>query len=230
VVTAVTAQNSLGVQAVQPVDPEIVTSQIDALMSDFEVSAVKIGMLSTGPIATVVADCLARHAPRQIVFDPVMLAGSGDPLIEPPAVSVMLERLLPLATLLTPNWPEALQLLSPDPPDDAEDATRRLIALGPGAVLLKGGHLPGETLTDLLRTAAETTAFSHARQQTRHTHGTGCTLSAAITAYLAQGRALKDAVGGAVHFVQQAMRAAYAVGEGPGPLNHFWKLDLEIDS
>lgn len=206
VLTVITAQNTRGVRAAQVLPPELVTAQLEAVLEDFPVAAVKTGALGDAAVVRAVADVL-RGRDLPLVVDPVLLAKSGDPLLAPEAVRVLLEELLPLATLVTPNLPEARVLFGS--PDSSA-----------WPLLLKGGHAEGETVTDELRTPEAQLRLTAPRQHTRHTHGTGCTLSAAITAHLARGLALVDAIREAHAYVQAALRAAPGLGTGHGPLGH----------
>ncbi|WP_272975917.1 bifunctional hydroxymethylpyrimidine kinase/phosphomethylpyrimidine kinase [Deinococcus geothermalis] len=206
VLTVITAQNTRGVRAVQVLPPELVTAQLEAVLEDFPVAAVKTGALGDAAVVRAVADVL-RGRDLPLVVDPVLLAKSGDPLLAPEAVRVLLEELFPLATLVTPNLPEARVLFGS--PDSSA-----------WPLLLKGGHAEGETVTDELRTPEAQLRLTAPRQHTRHTHGTGCTLSAAITAHLARGLALVDAIREAHAYVQAALRAAPGLGTGHGPLGH----------
>jgi hydroxymethylpyrimidine/phosphomethylpyrimidine kinase len=230
VITALTAQNTRGVQAIHDVPAAFVTAQIDSVFSDLAVGAVKIGMLSRPDIIAAVADGLARHAQGiPVVLDPVMVATSGDRLIAEEAVAVLRERLLPQADLITPNLPEAAVLLGEDGPMDeaaAEDHARRLLALGARAVLVKGGHGTGPDSVDHLVTGdGAGHRLAAARIATRNTHGTGCTLSAAIAAGLSRGLPLVEAVTAAKDYLTAALAAADRLtigrGEGHGPVHHF---------
>jgi hydroxymethylpyrimidine/phosphomethylpyrimidine kinase len=222
-ITALTAQNTLGVHGVHMVPPAFIAQQIAVVLTDIGADAIKTGML--GDVATIetVADALARHAAGiPLVLDPVMVAKGGARLLDPGAVDALIRHLLPKATVLTPNLPEA-EVLSGRPIPDAaamHDAAKALLNLGVPAVLLKGGHLPGNELIDLLATADGVEAFSAARIETRHTHGTGCTMASAIAAGLAQGMTLRDAVCRARDYVRAAIAAAPGFGRGHGPLNH----------
>ena len=234
VVTALTAQNTLGVQAVLGVEPGFVRQQMDSVLGDLAVAAVKLGMLGTAEIVTAVADGLQAWRPPLVVLDPVMVAKSGDRLLRDEAVAALRERLLPLAHLVTPNLPEAGALLgAPEPRDRAEmeSAARRLLALGPANVLLKGGHLAGATSPDLLLSGGERLWLESARIATRHTHGTGCTLSSAIAALLARGLRLPDAVAGAKRWLTEAIAAGdgLGIGHGIGPVHHFHALWPTLD-
>jgi hydroxymethylpyrimidine/phosphomethylpyrimidine kinase len=222
-ITALTAQNTLGVQGVMPVPPDFVRQQIAVVLDDIGADAIKTGMLADAGIIEAVADELvtrAGHIP--LVVDPVMVAKGGASLLEPGAVAAVKTRLLPLASVITPNLPEAEALAGMPIPD--VEAMRRaasvLLALGPRAVLLKGGHLPGDTVVDLLATADGTEEFTALRIASRHTHGTGCTLASAVAAGLAQGMALRSAVLRARSYVRAAIAAAPGFGAGHGPLNH----------
>ncbi len=222
VVTAVTAQNTLGVRAVHPVPAEVVEAQAAAIAEDLPPAAVKSGMLATAELARLVADLLDRHGWRRYVLDPVMVATSGDRLLEPEAEAMIREALVPRAALVTPNLHEAA-LLAGFPvrdPGAMARAGERILALGAGAVLVKGGHLEGAELVDLLVTAAGTSEHRRPRLRTTSTHGTGCTLSAAVTAGLALGRPLATAVADALDYVHRAIAAAPGLGGGHGPLAH----------
>ncbi|MDE2147310.1 MAG: bifunctional hydroxymethylpyrimidine kinase/phosphomethylpyrimidine kinase [Burkholderiales bacterium] len=224
-VTAVTAQNTRGVSAVQGLPPALVAAQIEAVAQDIGLDAIKIGMLLSADIVRAVAACLRAMTPRPpVVLDPVMVATSGDRLMAPDAVAVLVRELFPLATVVTPNLDEAALLLGHPITDAAqfEAAARALLALGAPAVLLKGGHLAGDTVTDLLADALGRQAWQAGRIASRNLHGTGCTLSSAIAAHLAQGMALRPAVAAARDYVRAAIAAGAAVhtGAGQGPLNH----------
>jgi len=223
VVCAVTAQNTQGVRAWQALPPALVTEQLDALADDLPPQAVKSGMLGSADVVAAVAEGIARRRLPHYVLDPVMVATSGDRLLEPAAERLLVERLVPLAELVTPNLDEARILVEQDvaTPDAMERAGRALLAQGARAALIKGGHLTGDTITDVLVTAGGVRRFTHPRIDTTSTHGTGCTLSAAITAGLAQGRPLERAVEDALDFVARAIAAAPGLGRGRGPLNHF---------
>ncbi|MFQ5350894.1 MAG: bifunctional hydroxymethylpyrimidine kinase/phosphomethylpyrimidine kinase [Thermoanaerobaculia bacterium] len=227
VITAVTAQNTRGVSAVAELPSELVGAQIDAVFDDIGVDALKIGMLSSAGIIAVVAERLRHWSGPPVVLDPVMVAKSGDPLLAEDAVEALRAELVPLATVLTPNLPEASRLAGSGPTDSEEQrllVARRLAESGP-AVLLKGGHLEDDTIVDLLCVGREVHRWTHPRVASTSTHGTGCTLSAAIAARLARGDELVSAVGGAIEYLQGAIRAAYPVGEGCGPVNHLYRLE-----
>ncbi|MFD1701920.1 bifunctional hydroxymethylpyrimidine kinase/phosphomethylpyrimidine kinase [Methylopila henanensis] len=224
---ALTAQNTRGVTAIHDVPPEMITAQIDAVMDDLDVRAVKIGMVSTSVSIEAVAGALVRHGAPKVVVDPVMVAASGARLLAADAVATLRSRLAPLAKLLTPNLPEAAVLLdgpvARDERDMAEQA-RALKAHGVRAVLVKGGHGEGAESVDILvGEDGEVTRFAAPRHATRNTHGTGCTLSSAIAAGLAKGLPLKDAVAAAKTYLTAAVNAAdrLDVGSGHGPVHHF---------
>ncbi|MEM8932372.1 MAG: bifunctional hydroxymethylpyrimidine kinase/phosphomethylpyrimidine kinase [Acidobacteriota bacterium] len=235
VVTAVTAQNTRGVTAVHPVPVEVVTAQLDAVFDDIGADAVKLGMLGTVELVHGVAAGLRRHArDLPIVLDPVMVAQSGDPLIDDAAVTALAEELLPLATVVTPNLPEARRLtglaLAADASEGERFAAGQLIAAmaDGGAVLIKAGHAAGDQLVDCLVDAdGDRHRFAHPRIDTTSSHGTGCTLASAIAARLGRGDALVDAVGGAIDYLQEALRTAFPLGRGAGPVHHFHRLSRD---
>ncbi len=226
VVTALTAQNTLGVSGIHPVPAAFVAAQIDAVFSDLSVDAVKIGMLADPAVIAAVADGLARHGQSKVVLDPVMIAASGDPLLPDGAVASLRDVLLPKAMLLTPNLPEAARLLGEPVARsrvDMERQGRALLALGPRNVLVKGGHGEEAESADVLVGEGETLWLTAPRHPTRNTHGTGCTLSSAIAAGLARGFALPEAVRAAKDYLTLAIVAAddLAIGAGHGPVHHF---------
>lgn len=231
VITALTAQNTLGVTAIHDVPPEFVTAQIDAVFSDLDVAAVKIGMLSQPAVIVAVAAGLVKYAQEKIVLDPVMIAASGDPLIADAAVDVLREVLIPRVMLVTPNLPEAARLLDAPVAEGRiamEAQAAKLLASGVGAVLLKGGHAHGPESADFLLTAKGGRWLTAPRIATDNTHGTGCTLSSAIAAGLAKGLDLETAVSAAKAYVTAAIAAAdrLRIGKGRGPVHHFhgmWK-------
>jgi hydroxymethylpyrimidine/phosphomethylpyrimidine kinase len=225
VVTAVTAQNTRAVTAIESVSPGMIAAQIDAVLSDLDIRAIKVGMLG-GPEAIAAVAGRLQGVAVPVVLDPVMVAKSGDPLLPDDAVAALRETMLPRAHVLTPNLPEAARLLGgPVAGDEAAMAAqgRALLALGPRAVLMKGGHGAGAECVDLLVTTEGVLRLSAPRQATRNTHGTGCSLSAAIAAGLARGLALAQAVREAHAWLQGAIAAAdsLAVGRGHGPVHHF---------
>jgi hydroxymethylpyrimidine/phosphomethylpyrimidine kinase len=225
VITALTAQNTRGVQAIHAVPPEFITAQMDAVFSDFDVGAVKIGMLGNAAAIGAVAAGLKRHRARNVVLDPVMVASSGEDLLHADATDA-LRGLLPLTRLLTPNLFEASALLGTALARDESEMraqAEKLLALGAGAVLIKGGHAGGRESVDLLATAGDCLGLAALRIDTRNTHGTGCTLSSAVAAGLAKDLSLVDAVREAKTYVSAAIAAAdrLKIGSGRGPLHHF---------
>ncbi len=223
VLTAVTAQNTVGVRAVEPISPGLVRDQLAALAEDLPPAAIKSGMLFDTEIVEAVAEGLVAFADTPYVLDPVMVATSGDRLIDERAQEALLELLVPTATVVTPNLGECRALTGLDVAtvDDMERAAEALLQLGARAVLLKGGHLAGDLSVDLLMGHGIERTWTRKRLSTRHTHGTGCTLSAAIAAGLARGRGLESATDDAVSFLVRAIESAPGLGKGHGPLNHF---------
>ncbi len=223
VVCAVTAQNTRGVLSWEALSPALVARQIDAVAEDLPPAAVKSGMLGNAELVETVAAGIERHRLPNYVLDPVMVATSGDRLLAREAEQLLARRLVPLAAIVTPNLDEAAILAGADvrTVDDMERAGRALLRLGAQAALMKGGHLTGPVLVDVLVTADEVRRYSRPRIDTTSTHGTGCTLSAAVAAGLAQGRPLVRAVEDALDFVHRALAAAPGLGSGHGPLNHF---------
>lgn len=235
VITALTAQNTRGVTGIHAVPPDFVAAQIAAIAEDIRIDGVKIGMIADAAIAEVVGAALAPLAGVPVVLDPVMVAKGGAALIEAPAVAALRAALLPRATMLTPNLPEAAALLGVTEARTragmAEQA-EALRGLGPAAVLLKGGHLPGEESPDVLATARGLTWFEGARVATRNTHGTGCSLSSALAAELARGFPPEAAVARAKNWLAGAIAAAgeLTVGHGHGPVHHFHALWAALDN
>ena len=224
-ISAQTVQNSQGVRSFQPVDANLLDLQLEALLDDLPVRAVKIGMLGGKHVVEVVARRLEGSGIPAIVLDPIRVSSSGASLSDTGAWRHLRERLLPLATLVTPNLAEAAELagIPVSKPADMQEAALRIHALGPRAVLVKGGHLEDRPV-DLLYDGATFTSLPGDRVRTRNCHGTGCTLSAALAANLAQGKQLLDAAVVAKAYVSAALRQAYAIGPGPGPLNHLFRL------
>jgi hydroxymethylpyrimidine/phosphomethylpyrimidine kinase len=222
VIVAVTAQNTFGVRAVEPISASLVRAQLDALAEDLPPAALKSGMLADAELVRLVADAVRANGWRPLVVDPVMIASSGDRLLTLDGEAAVREALLPLAALVTPNLDEAAILTGRPVADVAamQRAGADLLALGAHAALIKGGHLAGDTLTDVLVMRGSTRRFHHTRLATQSTHGTGCTLSAAIAAGLALGRPLEAAIADALDFVHRAIAAAPGLGGGHGPLNH----------
>jgi hydroxymethylpyrimidine/phosphomethylpyrimidine kinase len=225
VITALTAQNTTGVTGVFGIPPAFIRQQLDAVASDLNIRAVKTGMLGdTATVEAVVAG-IARHGFKTVIVDPVMVATSGDVLLAPDAIDAVRAQLMPLATLITPNLHEAAQLLSTSVATTVavmEEQGRRLLEMGTGAVLIKGGHATGDLAVDVLVTRAGVVHVSAPRIKTHNTHGTGCTLSAAIAAHMALGFELEDAVGQAKRFLTSALAAAakQTLGAGAGPVDH----------
>ena len=226
VITAITAQNTRGVTAAAEVDLDLIRAQADAVFGDLQVAAVKTGMLASAGVIATVAKVLRDHRPPHYVLDPVMISKTGFPLLQPEAISALDELLLPLATLVTPNVHEAKALtgLEVRTPAQAEAAGRQLVAAGARAVLVKGGHLEVERATDILVTREGVRVFRGEPVDAVHTHGTGCTYSAAIATHLAHGRSLEDAIVRAKAYVTEAIRGGLPVGQGIGPTDHFFYL------
>ena len=226
VVTAVTAQNTRGVTDIHAIPLETVRAQLDAVVSDLRPLAFKSGMLATAELVSTVADAIREHGLERYVMDPVMVATSGDPLLEEDAVAAIVGELLPLASLVTPNLHEASILadISVETTQDMREAGSRILDLGARAVLMKGGHLEGDVV-DILLVGGEEHTWARPRIDTRHTHGTGCTLSAAIAAALALGAPLPNAVERGIRFIGRGIAAAPGLGSGRGPVSHFVSPD-----
>jgi hydroxymethylpyrimidine/phosphomethylpyrimidine kinase len=228
VLTSLTVQNTRGVAGIHPVPADFVADQLSAVLDDLAVGAIKIGMLATPEIASAVADVLTGRPRPAIVLDPVMVATSGDRLVTPEVTSVIIERLAPLATLITPNLPETGTLLDAAVPDDLDqmiNAAATLRELG-CAVLVKGGHLAGETSIDVLADTDGVDQFAAPYVDTANTHGTGCTLSSAIASNLAGGSDLRAAVRAAKTYLTGALQAGrdLHIGSGSGPVDHLWRM------
>jgi hydroxymethylpyrimidine/phosphomethylpyrimidine kinase len=223
VICAVTAQNTRGVTAWEALPASLVAAQLDAVAADLPPGAVKTGMLGSAELVATVADGIARHGLQNYVLDPVMVATSGHRLLDTDAEQSIARRLVPLATLVTPNLDEARILTGAaiTTPDDMERAARTFLGWGANGALVKGGHLAGDEVVDVLVTRDGSRRYTHPRIATTSTHGTGCTLSAAIVAGLALGRPLAQAVADGLDFVHRAIAAAPGLGGGHGPLNHF---------
>lgn len=234
VITAITSQNTQGVSAIFPIPLDHVASQLDAVFSDLNVVAVKVGMLADSNIIKVVADKIKQYRPKHLVIDPVMVATSGDLLLEQSAISTLKEALIPLADIITPNLPEGAALTGKPVPEseaDMQDMVEELRALGAKAVLLKGGHLEqDENSNDLLILPTSTVLISSKRFPTKNTHGTGCTLSSAIASYLAQGNELTQSVELGKRYISEAIAHAdqLNVGQGHGPVNHFYAGHADV--
>jgi hydroxymethylpyrimidine/phosphomethylpyrimidine kinase len=224
-ITAVTAQNTLGVVCWQALEADLVTAQIEAVVADIGADAVKIGMLANAAIAEAVAAAIRSLDLPQVVVDPVLIAKGGDRLLAEDAVGTIRSELLPLAHVVTPNIPEAEALTgsSIHSLDDMRDAAMRILRLGPRVVLVKGGHAGGAESIDVCVTAAGSFEIRGPRIDTPHTHGTGCTLSSAIAANLALGLPEREAIELAREYLDGAIRHAPGLGGGHGPLNHFWR-------
>jgi hydroxymethylpyrimidine/phosphomethylpyrimidine kinase len=225
VLTALTAQNSVGVQGVMAVPPAFIAQQFDSVCSDLPVAAAKVGMLATPEVIEVVAQKIRQYRLEKLVVDPVMVAKSGDRLLAPEARDSLLRLLLPLSEVLTPNAEEARDLLGGraiQSLEDMKEAARALHRMGPRHVLVKGGHLT-RGAADVLFDGRETLVFEGRRVDTPHTHGTGCTLSSAVAAGLALGRTVREAVAAAKEYIQGAIENALPLGKGRGPLHHMYR-------
>ena len=225
VITAVTVQNTMGVFGCQDISPEIVSAQIDAIFTDIPVDAVKIGMVSQTETIEAIANTLEKYHPQNLVVDPVMISKSGFDLLQPSAKEALIRRLIPLATVLTPNLPEAeaicghrVQTL-----EDMAQCAKEICALGAKNVLIRGGHLQNDA-TDLLYDGQQFYSFPAKRIETKNTHGTGCTLSSAIASYLAMGMSVDAAVKEAKSYITDAITHSFSIGHGVGPTNHFYRL------
>lgn len=225
-ITAVTAQNTQGVTRWLAMPPDLVAAQIHAVVTDIGAGAVKIGMLANADIVRIVRTAIRDLQLERIVLDPVMIAKGGARLIEQDAVDALRDDLLPWASVVTPNIPEAEMLtgLAIGSTGDMHDAGRRLLALGARAALVKGGHAQGAESIDVLCLPGSTREIRGPRLPGRHTHGTGCTLSSAVAAYLAKGMTLEESVDEARRYLEGAIRHAPDIGRGHGPLDHFWRL------
>lgn len=224
-ITAVTAQNTTGVSMFESLSPRLVRAQIEAIVTDIGVGAAKTGMLASAAIVDVVAGAVADFHIPNLVVDPVMIAKSGATLLDADAIFAMTSRLLPRALVVTPNIPEAEALsgMRIDSGDDRREAARRIAAFGVPAVIVKGGHLPGDDIVDLLYDGAGFQEFHHRRVPGRHTHGTGCTFAASLAASLSMGRSLADAIPFAQSYIAGAIAAAPGLGRGHGPMDHLWQ-------
>ena len=224
-ITALTAQNTTGVRAIHEVPPDFVAEQIDAVVEDIRPNAVKTGMLANAAIIEVVAAKIKEHALPFVVVDPVMVAKSGDRLLREDAL-IAFQKLLPLAAVLTPNLPEAEDLLGRPVRTDEQvrEAARELQSLGPRNVVLKGGHREGDAAIDILFDGSDFHEFSTPRIETTSTHGTGCTFASAVAAFLARQETVPEAVKRAKEYLTEALRRAEPIGHGHGPVHHFWDL------
>ena len=228
-ITAITAQNTLGVTAVAPLAADLVTAQIEAVVSDIGAHAAKTGMLANAAIVEAAAAAIEDLEIPFLVVDPVIVATSGDPLLDDEGLMAMKTELFRRAHVVTPNVPEAevLSGITIRSEQDRREAARRIFALGPVYVVITGGHLGAGRIVDLVYDGEVFTDYATERVAGRHTHGTGCTFSAALTAQLALGLSLHDAIPLAQHYVAGAIRHAPGLGRGAGPLNHFWRLDID---
>ena len=224
-ITAITAQNTIGVTQIFELSPKLVAAQMDAVIEDIGAHAVKTGMLANAAIIEIVAKKISEHHLKNLVVDPVMVATSGDLLIKKNAVAALCSRLIPLATIVTPNIPEAEALAGMllRTATDIEEAARRIVKMGAKTVVIKGGHRRGPA-TDLFYDGKQFRELRAARIRSRHTHGTGCTFSAAIAANLAKGEKLERAVANAKTFITDAIRYGFAVGAGHSPVHHFYQF------
>lgn len=225
-VTAVTAQNTQGVTAIHHIPPDIISAQINAVINDIGADVVKTGMLGNVETIKAVASALEKLNPTiPVVIDPVLVATSGDVLLETDAIAILISQLFPRATLLTPNLPEAETLLGLTvAQEDMEAAAKKLLDLGPQAILLKGGHIKGNQLRDVLVTPTSQHVFEDQKIDTTNTHGTGCTLATAVAVHIALGLTLEEAVAKARIYVREAIRTAPGFGKGHGPVNHMHEI------
>ncbi len=225
VITAITAQNTTGVFAIQDIDVDIVKAQIDAIFTDIEVGAVKIGMVSVSDTINAIADKLTEYNFKNIILDPVMISKSGFNLLNPNAKATLIKRLIPLALVITPNIPEAeaITSMSIKNIDDMKKAAELIYSMGAKYVLVKGGHLEDDA-TDILFDGKEFTMYPMGRIDTKNTHGTGCTFSSAIAANIAKGQNVKEAVKNAKEYITEAILHSIELGKGVGPTNHFYSL------
>ena len=225
VITAVTAQSTRGVFAVQDIDPEIIKKQIEAVFDDISVDGIKIGMVSQIETIKVIAKTLKKYSHNNLVVDPVMISKSGFDLLQPEAKAALIQYLLPMATMVTPNLPEAEEIsgMEIENLEDMKIAAKIIHSMGPKYVLVKGGHLKGEAV-DILFDGRDFTSFSSQRIATKNTHGTGCTLSSAIAANLGKGKDIHQAVATAKAYITTAIEHSFSIGKGPGPVHHFYHL------
>jgi hydroxymethylpyrimidine/phosphomethylpyrimidine kinase len=230
-VTSITAQNTTGVYGVHDVPAEMVAQQIDVVAQDIGIDAAKSGMLSNAGIIEAVADAIVRNVIENYVLDPVIVSETGHRLLQADAVSALVEKLLPLCKVVTPNSAEASALTGIEVTDieSQRDAARKLYDMGAYTVLIKGGHLPGPRATDLLYDGRYFVEYSDDRIDTRNTHGTGCTYAAAIAAFLGHQQMLPEAIRVAKQYVTEAIRRGFSFGKGAGPLNHFWPIQNEVE-
>lgn len=225
VITAITAQNTVEVRGVQNIELSMIASQIEAVFDDIQVDAVKIGMLSSADVVHVVANTLKKYAPKLIILDPVMISKAGHHLLQEEAIDALKNELIPMATMITPNVPEAEVLTGRKirTKEEMIAACREIHQQGAQTVLLKGGHLEGDA-DDVLFDGEKDHWYEEQRIETKNTHGTGCTLSSAITANLAKGDALLDAVSSAKKYITNAIQYSFDLGHGHGPVHHFYEF------
>ncbi|MCI8342751.1 MAG: bifunctional hydroxymethylpyrimidine kinase/phosphomethylpyrimidine kinase [Firmicutes bacterium] len=225
VITAVTVQNTVGVFGCQDISPDIIAGQIDALFTDIEISAVKVGMVSQTETIVTIAKKLEQYSPKNIVVDPVMISKSGFDLLKPEAKNALINHLIPLATVLTPNLPEAEAItgMKIDTIESMKVAAEKIYSMGARNIFIKGGHLDNDA-TDVLFDGKEMTIMPGKRFNTKNTHGTGCTISSAIAANLANGMNVQNAVKKAKEYISTAIEHSFSIGKGVGPTNHFYTL------
>ncbi len=225
VITAVTAQSTQGVFAVQDIDPKMIKKQIEAVFEDISVHGIKIGMVSRTQTIKTIAKTLKKYPHNNLVVDPVMISKSGFDLLQPEAKAALIEYLLPMATIVTPNLPEAEEIsgMAITSLEDMKIAARKIHSMGPKYVLIKGGHLEGEAV-DILFDGTEFKSYISERIATKNTHGTGCTLSSAIAANLGNGKDIHEAVESAKTYITTAIKHSFSIGKGPGPVHHFYQL------
>ncbi|MBX7150194.1 bifunctional hydroxymethylpyrimidine kinase/phosphomethylpyrimidine kinase [bacterium] len=226
VITSITAQNTVGVTGIQNVDPSIIEKQIDAVMDDIGTHAAKTGMLSDTGIIETVARGLIRHGIKKYVLDPVMIAKSGDKLLQDSAITTLINQLIPLAWIITPNIPEAEELTGDQIStlDAMEIACKKIYSMGARSVIVKGGHLKGRAV-DVFFDGKKFHHFSSHRIRSKNTHGTGCTFSAAITAFLAKGFSAYESVKRAKDYITKAIEHSFPIGKGHGPVDHFYRFN-----
>lgn len=232
VITAITAQNTMGVFKVQDIDEEIIGAQIDAIFEDINVDAVKIGMVSKISTINIISEKLRKYKPKNLVLDPVMISKSGYSLLKPESKSALIKKLIPLAYVITPNVPEALEIISEVTSEkveiktieDMEFAAREIYKLGCKNVFLKGGHMEGNTAVDILYDGENIYKFYAERINTKNTHGTGCTISSAIASNLALGFSIEESIKRAKDYITTAIIHSLDIGHGVGPTNHFYEL------
>lgn len=225
VITAVTVQNTQGVFGCQDITPEIISAQIDAIFTDIEVAAVKVGMVSQIETINAIANRLEQYKPKNVVIDPVMISKSGFDLLQPQAKDALINRLIPLATVLTPNLPEAEVItgMKINTIEDMKEAAIKIHKMGAKNVFVKGGHLENDA-TDILFNGKEMITFNGKRFDTKNTHGTGCTISSAIASNLANGLSVEDSIKNAKEYISTAIEHSFSIGKGVGPTHHFYSL------